>query len=73
MVVHLLFVDTRVRYCRHQVVLQGLTMTQQLNTAGDLKILSVRSQKMGRMRTLKPALMATYGIALCWHNTRKRG
>ena len=30
MVVHLLFVDTRVRYCRHQVVLQGLTMTPQL-------------------------------------------
>ena len=73
MVVHLLFVDTRVRYCRHQVVLQGLTMTPQLNTAGDLKILSVRSQKMGRMRTLKPTLTATYGIALCWYNTRKRG
>ena len=30
MVVHLLFVDTRVRYCRNQVVLQGLTMTPQL-------------------------------------------
>ena len=30
MAVHLLFVDTRVRYCRHQVVLQRLTMTPQL-------------------------------------------
>ena len=30
MAVHLLFVDTRMRYCRHQVVLQGLTMTPQL-------------------------------------------
>ena len=43
MVVHLLRLDTRVRYCRHQVVLQGLTMTLQLNNAGDLKLLSVRS------------------------------
>ena len=31
MAVHLLFVDTRMRYCRPQVVLQGLTMTPQLN------------------------------------------
>ena len=30
MAVHLLFVDTRMRYCRTQVVLQGLTMTPQL-------------------------------------------
>ena len=30
MAVHLLFVDTRVRYCRHQVVLERLTMTPQL-------------------------------------------
>jgi hypothetical protein len=29
--VHLLRRDTRVRYCRSQVVLQGLTMTPQLN------------------------------------------
>ena len=72
MAVHLLFVDTAMRYCRTQVVLERLTMPPQLNTAGDLKLLSVRSQKMGRMRTLKPALMATYGIALCWYKARKR-
>jgi hypothetical protein len=30
MAVHLLFVDTRMRYCRNQVVLERLTMTSQL-------------------------------------------
>ena len=30
MAVHLLFVDTRVRYCRNQVVLERLTMPPQL-------------------------------------------
>jgi len=30
MAVHLLFVNTRMRYCRNQVVLERLTMTSQL-------------------------------------------
>jgi len=55
MVVHLLFVDTRVRYCRHQVVLQGLTMTPQLRDSWPRRELHSAGIKHGDVgRAVRP-------------------